>query len=204
MQNSTVPAARAFNKAARRVRSQWTDVLEGAAGVATMAAAFFTPFLREERSHWGVADTFARRKLPGDDLIPLPRWGWTHGIEIHATADEVWPWVAQIGADRGGFYSYQWLENVAGCRVRNADTIHPEWEVQPGQSLTLHPKLPAMPIVKIVPKRAFVAFAPADAAAKMAGKSWIAASWLFYVESLGTRRCRFVSRYRCACSDGRP
>lgn len=204
MQNSAVltnAAERASHDGARRVRTHWSDVLEGAVGVATIAAAFLTPFLREQRSHWGVAEAFARRKLPGDDLVPLPRWLWTHGIEIDAPADEVWPWVAQIGGDRGGFYSYQFLENVAGARARDADAIHPEWEVQPGQTLRVVSRMPPMQIVEVIPKRGFVAFAPADIAAKMSGKSWIATSWLFYIAALGPRRSRFVSRYRCACSD---
>jgi hypothetical protein len=51
----------------------------------------------------------------------------------------VWPWLAQLGQDRGGFYSYEWLENLAGCRMRNADRIHPEWqEREVGETVKLH------------------------------------------------------------------
>ena len=48
----------------------------------------------------------------------------THAITIRAPVEEVWPWLAQIGQDRGGFYSYEWLENLAGCEMRNADRVH--------------------------------------------------------------------------------
>ena len=75
---------------------------------------------------------------------------------------EVWPWIAQIGADRGGFYSYQWLENVAGCDVRNAETVHPEWELREGRALVLHPNVPPLRVVAVERGRCFVAHAPAD------------------------------------------
>jgi hypothetical protein len=193
----------------RAPREDWRDVVDGSAGVARIVAAFLTPFLREGRSHWGVDEEYAtKRAFPGDDLVPLPRWSWTHGIEINASADEVWPWIAQIGQEHAGFYSYQWIENLAGCEIRNAETIHKEWEIHDGEGLRLHPKMPPLPIVEIIPQRGFVAFAPADLAAKMNGKPWVSVSWLFYLEPIddddnknGRRRCRFVSRYRCACSD---
>jgi hypothetical protein len=64
-------------------------------------------------------------KEPGTVRIDIlePRWSWTHGIDIAVSAGNVWPWVAQLGANRGGFYSYQWLENLAGCSLHNAEAI---------------------------------------------------------------------------------
>jgi hypothetical protein len=184
----------------RQPRDDWRDVGQGLAGAARMTANFATPFLRGRRARWGLDAAAARRTLPGDDLVPAPRWGWTHAIEIDAPASAVWPWVAQVGADRGGFYSYQWLENLAGCRLRNAETVHPEWAVQEGQGLLLHPRVPPLRIVRLEPGRAFVAHAPADAEAHRSGASWVEASWLFLVEPLTPTRCRFVSRYRVATS----
>jgi hypothetical protein len=177
------------------------DVLEGVAGAGVMALALVTPFLRGARSHWGITEEIAARTYPGDDLIPEPRWSWTHGIEIDAPAEEVWPWVAQIGGDRAGFYSYQWLENVAGCELRNAERVHPEWEVREGDDLVLHSRVPAMRVVSVTRGRHFVAFGPPDEAARRAGRPWVAGSWLFMVEPLDGRRCRLLSRYRAECSD---
>jgi hypothetical protein len=184
----------------RLPRDPLREVVGGAGGAAIMTAALLTPFLRGGRNHWGLDAQTAARRLPGDELVPEPRWAWTHGIEIEASADEVWPWVAQVGADRGGFYSYQWLENIAGCNLRNAETIHPAWQVAEGDSLVLHPKLPALPIVSLEPGKHFVAHARADERARAQGKPWIEASWLFLVEPLGPRRCRFVSRFRTSSS----
>ena len=112
--------------------------------------------------------------------------------------------MAQVGADRGGFYSYEWLENLLGCRLRNADAVHPEWELRQGDRLLLHPKQPApLPVVELERGRHFVAHAPADPSARAAGRPWTSVSWLFLVEPLGPRRCRLISRYRCAFSEHR-
>ncbi|MGZ8734093.1 MAG: hypothetical protein ACXW1M_02785 [Acidimicrobiia bacterium] len=178
----------------------WRDVVEGAGGAAIMAAAVFTPFLRPSRSHWGLDETAAARELPGDGLVPHPRWQWTHGIEVDAPADAVWPWIAQVGADKAGFYSYQWLENIPGCDVRNAETIHDEWAVKPGDQLMLHPKMPPLPVEVVEPGRCFVAHAPPEPGTDRHDQ-WADVSWLFLVEPLASDRCRVISRYRCATSD---
>jgi hypothetical protein len=177
------------------------DMLEGLVGAAGMALALATPFLRRYRGHWGLTEEDAARTWPGDELVPAPRWSWTHGIEIDALASDVWPWIAQIGADRGGFYSYQALENLVGCELANADEVRPEWALREGDTLSLHPKMPPFRVVSAIPGHGFVAFAPADPRARAAGKPWSAASWAFVVEPIGNGRCRFVSRFRCACSD---
>ena len=184
-----------------RPRDGWREVLAGIGGVAVMASALLTPFLRGRRGRWGLDAAAAARRLPGDELVPAPRWSWSHAIEVDAPAEDVWPWVAQVGADRGGFYSYQWLENLVGCRLRNADEIHPEWQVREGDGLVLHPKQAPLPVVSVEPGRHLVAQGPPDEAARSAGRPWLAVSWLFLVEPLGARRSRVVSRYRCSSSD---
>lgn len=41
----------------------------------------------------------------------------TRAVTIHATTDQVWPWIAQLGQGRGGLYSYDRLENLIGCDI---------------------------------------------------------------------------------------
>jgi hypothetical protein len=185
----------------RMPRDGAREVADGIGGAARMVIAFVTPFLRGARSHWGLDADAASREMPGDALVPKPRWMWTHAVTIEAPRAKVWPFIAQIGADRGGFYSYQWLENIAGCGVRNAETVHPEWSYQVGDRLMLHPDVPPLRIADVVPGEYMVAYGAPDAAARAKGEPWAAASWLFHVESLGPDRCRFVSRFRSACSD---
>lgn len=176
------------------------DVVEGVGGAAIMVAAFLTPFLRRARSSWGLSESEAAAPRPGDELVPSPDWSWTHGVEVGASAELVWQWVAQIGADRGGFYSYQWLENLVGCGLRNADAVHQAWELELGDELRLHPKLPPLRVERLERGRHFVAYAPDDAAARAAGKPWARASWLFQLEPLDGSRCKLITRYRVACS----
>jgi hypothetical protein len=185
----------------RLPRDGWNDVMQGVGGAAIMTAAFLTPFLRGARSHWGLDGETAAKTCPGDEVIAKPRWTWTHGVEVKAPAREVWPWLAQIGADRGGFYSYQWLENIAGCDLRNADVVHPEWEVRNGDQLILHPKMPPLPVLEVARGHHFLAHAPLDERARAQGKPWVEATWLFLVEPLDARRCRVISRYRMNGSD---
>jgi hypothetical protein len=112
----------------------------------------------------------------------------------------VWRWVAQIGADRAGFYSYQWLENLSGCGLRNADAVHQDWELEQGDELRLHPKVPPLRIVRLERGQFFVAHAPLDEVARAKGQTWATASWLFAVDPLPNGRCRLLTRYRLACS----
>jgi hypothetical protein len=185
----------------RESADDWRDVLSGIGGAALMAINLLAPFARHARCTWGLSGAEVDRVHPGDELVPEPRWGWTHGVEIEAPAFDVWPWVAQIGADRAGFYSYQWLENLAGCALRNAEVIHPEWQLHAGGTLQIHPKIPPLAVVHFEPGRCFVAHAAADEAARAAGQPWVACSWLFLVEPLGDQRCRLVSRFRASSSD---
>lgn len=184
----------------RLARDTLADVGAGLSGAAIMTLAWLTPFLRSARNHWGLTAQEASAPRPGDDLVPQPRWSWTHAVEIEAPAERVWPWVAQIGADRAGFYSYQWLENLVGCDIHNAEAIHREWAHQPGDELRLHPEMPPLRVVVRTPDRSLVAFAAADEAARAAGRPWASVSWAFLVEPLGSDRCRLMSRFRSACS----
>lgn len=185
----------------RLPKSDWRDILESLSGIAIMAAAFLTPFSRDRRRHWGLSDDDAARKYPGDDLVRQPLWSFTHGVDVDAPAEDVWPWVSQIGANKAGFYSYQALENLAGCGIRNAEVVHPEWQVRVGDPLSMHPRMPPPRVVCVERGRYFVAHAPADESARAAGRPWTTMSWLFFVDPTAGGRCRVISRFRAACSD---
>ncbi|GAA5001015.1 hypothetical protein GCM10023317_33080 [Actinopolymorpha pittospori] len=177
-------------------RDDWRDVVAGVGGAALMAAAVATPFLRGRRSTWGLDDPVeAERAYPGDGLVPEPRWGYTHAIEVDAPVEAVWPWVEQVGADRAGFYSYQWLENLAGAQVRNAETVHPEWSAAEGAEVLVHPRVVPLRIVEVAPGRSFVAYVD-DEKARDQGQPWARASWHLAVEPIDAHHTRFLSRYR--------
>jgi hypothetical protein len=77
---------------------------------------------------WGTTAAERAMPLPGDQLVPVAHYRIDHGITINAPTTAVWPWLIQIGQDRGGFYSYSNLENAIGARITNADRIVPEWQ----------------------------------------------------------------------------
>lgn len=185
-------------KLSRRVR----DLTEAASGVAIILSALATPWRRRRRSTWGVDPADAGRTYPADDLVPSPRWQWAHAVIVNAPPSAVWPWLAQVGADRAGFYSYAALENLAGCGITNADQIHPEWAVAPDSELLVHPKAPPLPVVALEPGAWFVAHGGPPPGTDLTRDRWVAVSWLFLVEPVGDGgRSRVVSRYRCATSD---
>lgn len=184
----------------RIVHDDFRKIVTSVAGASVMLAAFLTPFMRKSRSRWGVTRAEAEAPHTGDRLIPEPLWSWTHGIQVRERAEYVWPWVAQIGADRAGFYSYQWLENLAGCGLRNANAIHPEWELGLGDHLLLHPQVPPLVIASCERGHYFVAHAPLDEAALAAKKPWATMTWLFQLKPIDSSRCRLISRFRVACS----
>lgn len=81
------------------------------------------PVSRHYRTAWGATEDEVTAAWPGDEFLPDPDWTTTHAITIHASPDEVWPWLAQIGQGRGGLYSFEKLENLIGCQIRNVDRI---------------------------------------------------------------------------------
>ena len=106
----------------------------------TAATALYAFVIRPWHLRWGAEPEDEKRALPGDASLPQGGNQILHAVTIDAPVEEVWPWLAQVGQDRGGFYSYEWLENLAGCQMENADRIHPEWQHRDvGETVHLHP-----------------------------------------------------------------
>jgi hypothetical protein len=97
---------------------------------------------RQISIRWGTAGDEATRPLPGDDLLAAADLQATRAISIAVPPSGVWPWIAQIGQNRGGFYTYDWLENLVGCDIHSADVLIPEARIQGvGETVTLHPQV---------------------------------------------------------------
>lgn len=129
-------------------------------------------------------------QVEGDDLLPTARTVLTHAVQIAAPPRDVWPWLLQMGCQRGGWYSWDVLDNAG---VRSATQIIPAL-----QHLELGDVLPARPIgpdgfevVRIVPERALVLGSKT---------SWFDGTWAFVLEPVGPdgAATRLVTRYRAA------
>jgi hypothetical protein len=115
-----------------------------AAGVAIIGSAAAAGILvvRAWQLRWGATDEEVDAALAGDDLIPNPDLMATRAITVRAPAEHVWPWIAQLGQGRGGFYSYDVLENLVGCDIHSANRIVPEWQdIKIGDEVKLHPEV---------------------------------------------------------------
>lgn len=117
----------------------------GAVALATGLIGAYLTVGRPLMLHWGATC---------EDLHADPAAHSTRAVTVEAPPEAVWPWLAQIGQDRAGFYSYEWLENLAGCEMHNADKVHPEWQRrEPGQIVPLHP-LNGLAVERFEPGRA--------------------------------------------------
>jgi hypothetical protein len=154
-----------------------------------------TPFIGRRRLQWGTVGTETSDPLTGDELVPDPKWSYTLGVSVDASPENVWPWIAQIGQGRGGFYTYQTLENIAGCRITNTTEILPDHQnPKVDDEVYLHPTAPPMRIATVDPPNALVLFgSPADIAAE---ESWGMSTWQFIVNPDGRGGSRLLTRGR--------
>ena len=110
---------------------------------------------------WGASEDETDASLLGDELVPSPRITYTRAIPIDSAPEEIYPWIVQLGAERGGWYSYQWFEtNILRCKIVNADRIHEEWQdLNVGDKVKMCPDEnmpPAYKVARIEPNQAIV------------------------------------------------
>lgn len=163
------------------------QVYAGAALAAAGALAAYVLGVRPWHIRWGATDEEVSERLPGDALVEHPSVEATHAITINAPVGEVWPWLVQIGQDRGGFYSYAWLENLVGCRLHNADRIVPEFQqLSVGDTVRLHPQAPPLPVLICEPPRTLV----------LGNNMDYPGTWGFYLREVDERTTRLLIRGR--------
>lgn len=182
------------------------EVIVAAAGAVASSTYLF--LIRPWHHRWGTTRDEVTRPLPGDEIITDPKYATTHAITIHAPTSEVWPWLVQMGQGRGGFYSYDWLENVFSLDIHNASVIDPQWQdLKRGDMVSLAPDgMMPMTVMVVQPERALVLangnlesgglVQPGD---YMRGE--IAGSWAFVIYPLDEVTTRLIIRWR---SDWRP
>jgi len=68
-------------------------------------------FLRPQMRKWGTRLGESQRRLPGDELVPRPNFQMTHAVNVDAPPEALWPWIAQMGRERTGYYSLDILTN---------------------------------------------------------------------------------------------
>jgi len=129
------------------------------------------------------------RPLPGDWMVTDPMFTTTHAITIHAAPEAVWPWLAQMGSRRGGWYSWDAIDND---RWPSAGYVHTELQrVEVGDILPALPGAPDTFVVSaVVPPKDLVLAVPGEGAPIV--------TWEHYIERLPDGDSRLIVRGRMA------
>lgn len=150
---------------------------------------------------WGADNALRDGTLAGDDLIPQAGSISTRAIEIAAPPGAIWPWLVQIGQGRGGFYSYDRLENLFGLDIHSADRIIPELQsLQEGDTIRLDPTgSGTLRVAQLEPEQVLVlrAFDPVrEAPPDPTAAFYFDFSWAFVLQPLANSHTRLVIRGR--------
>ena len=110
---------------------------------------------------WGATEEEIAATFPGDELVPDPASFVNRAVAIQASPEQIYPWIAQLGAGRGGFYSYSWLDNhLLLCKLADVHQILPEFQnPQVGDEIKMCENDPAPPpytVAQVIPNEALV------------------------------------------------
>lgn len=85
-----------------------------------------TPYLLKSLcAGWSTQGIEATELLPGDGIVLEPKVEYTLALSISSSPSAIWPWFVQMGGGRAGFYTYEWIENLLGADIHNANEILP-------------------------------------------------------------------------------
>ena len=156
--------------------------------ILTLGVLYWFP-IRRWMSRWGTTPSDLARMMAGDGLLANPTYSATTAVVVNAPPEHIWPWLVQIGYQRGGLYSYDWLDRLFGYLDRpSANHILPEF-----QHLVVGDRIPlgvgpSWPVAAIEPGRALVLDMR-----NVGGFDWV---WQFGLYPIDQKRTRLVSRSR--------
>jgi len=165
-----------------------------AAGTALAASGgviAYPLFFRRWCLTWGARPGEVSMKLPGDELLSDAGLVSTRAITIDAPPAAIWPWLVQMGSGRGGAYTYDWIENLAGLHMHSARQVLPQFQhLEVGDELPLGPGRPVMRVEVCDPERTL--------AIRIADGNWV---WIFALVA-EDGQTRLISRNRIAAQGG--
>jgi hypothetical protein len=176
--------------------------------------AAYLAVLRPRSHRWGATDDEVRGSLPGDDLVPTVKVDYTQAITIDAPAEQVWPWLVQIGYGRAGWYTYDWFYKLTGSANfydgdRSAERIIPELQdLKVGDTIELARGM-SFEVVTLEPNRVLVLLARADLdtgehfeLADTMPANYISISWVYALEEMDGNGSRLIVRWHGDTSSG--
>jgi hypothetical protein len=162
--------------------------------------AAYALWLRPKHVRWGARDEEVIREMPGDDLIVEPKGTTTRAITIEAPPEKVWPWLVQIGQGRGGFYTYDWLQQLGGIEIDNVSEIIEEYQdLKVGDIIRLAPESEEpdlyMEVHAIEGPKTLVLRTPSERV-NATPDFYFESTWAFQLEPVGEHATRLLSRTR--------
>lgn len=156
--------------------------------ILTCVVLYWFP-IRQWMSRWGMTPSDLTRVMAGDGLLVDPTYSGTMAVIVNAPPEDIWPWLVQLGYQRGGLYSYDWLDRLFGYLDRPSATgILPEFQhLAVGDEIPLG-RGPSWPVGAIEPYRALVLDMR-----NMGGLDWV---WQFGLYAVDEKRTQLVSRSR--------
>ena len=156
--------------------------------IVTFAALYWFP-IRRWMGRWGTTPSDLSRVMAGDGLIGDPTYSGTMAVIVNARPDDIWPWLVQMGYQRGGLYSYDWLDRLFGFLDRPSTArILPEFQhLAVGDEIPLG-RGPGWPVASMEPPRALVLDMR-----NMGSIDWV---WQFGLYTVDEKQTRLVSRSR--------
>jgi hypothetical protein len=154
----------------------------------TAAALYWFP-LRRWMNRWGTTPSDLTRVMAGDGLLEKATYSGTTAVVVDAPPERIWPWLVQIGYQRGGLYSYDWLDRLFGYIDRpSATSILPECQhLAVGDRIPLG-RGPSWPVAVMEANRALVLDMR-----NLGSFDWV---WQFGLYPVDENRTRLVSRSR--------
>lgn len=174
---------------------RWAKGLLGLACLGLFAVAVLVVIVAPIASVMGTTAEERIRAYAGDELIPRQRQGFTQAITIEAPVEAVWPWLAQVGYRRAGWYNIDAINRLAGKDYffegsASANRIIPELQsIAEGDQIALAPG--AVLIVTMIEVGRILVLA-----GDPTGASSNNAVWTFELVPMGADRCRLISRFR--------
>jgi hypothetical protein len=135
---------------------------------------------------WGATAEEASRPLPGDELVTRPGFSATRAVTIDAAADDIWPWIVQMGYRKAGFYSYDRLDNDG---IPSAEVIIPKHQDLAVGDLIPLTSTSHVKVVEMNRSRSMVWLF--DTAG-----GWSGATWVWDLAPQGPKRTRLLTRLR--------
>lgn len=150
---------------------------------------------------WGATAEEIRGALPGDELVANPVVETTQAVTIRATPEQIYPWLLQLGVDRGGMYSYDWIENLLGLNVHTIDYLDPQYQnPKPGDFWGFTPKSsgdgPGVYVIKLDPNRAVLGCF----GMRSVSPDPCTGTWQLFLQSQSNRTTRLILRARTAAA----